>query len=170
MPRQFQVCSLAPLGLLLILCGIGIACAGTPKKTTASVPPRSTGDAPRVLDDPPLTDRELTGKGRQNQPSIPPVDPVSPDPGDLEPPVLRRQGFRIQVFSFQDREAATQAQKKVQARLNDPGIKVYLDDEAPYYKIRVGDYSSRAEAESALRLMKTNHGYPDAWIVKALIY
>lgn len=170
MPRHFQVRSPSPLGLLLILCAIGVACAGTPKKKVTNVPPPSSGEAPRSIDDPPLTDRELTGKGRQNQPSVPLADTVSPDTGETEPPVLRRQGFRIQVFSFQDREAAIQAQKKVQANLKDTAVNVYLDEEAPYYKIRVGDYGSRTEAESALRLLKTSAGYPDAWIVKALIY
>ena len=170
MPRHFKVRSLSPLGLLLTLCAIGVACAGTPKKATTSVSPSSPGEAPRSIDDPPLTDRELTGKGRQNQPSAPLADTTPPDTGELEPPVLRREGFRIQVFSFQDREAAIQAQKKVQANLKDTGVKVYLDEEAPYYKIRVGDYSSRTEAESALRLLKTSAGYRDAWIVKALVY
>ena len=169
MPRHFQVRSLSSLGLLLTLCTIGVACAGTPKKTTTSVPPPSPGEVPRSVDDPPLTEREMIGKGRQNQPSVPLADTASPDTGESEPPVLHRQGFRIQVFSFQDREAATQAQKKVQANLKDTGVKVYLDEEAPYYKIRVGDYGSRTEAESALRLLKTSEGYPDAWIVKALI-
>jgi hypothetical protein len=50
------------------------------------------------------------------------------------------------------------------------GLQVYVEEEAPYYKVRIGDYLSRTKAEADLVILKTRKGYPDAWIAKTMIF
>ena len=42
---------------------------------------------------------------------------------------------------------------------------VWLDYEVPYYKIRVGNFQTREEAEQYLQTAK-DAGYPEAWVVR----
>jgi hypothetical protein len=43
-------------------------------------------------------------------------------------------------------------------------IPAYLLFTAPYYRVRVGDFRTRLEAEKFLQ--KINRTYPNAWIIK----
>jgi hypothetical protein len=43
--------------------------------------------------------------------------------------------------------------------------KVWMDYEVPYYKVRVGDFSSRDEAEKYLSTVR-DAGYESAWVVR----
>ncbi len=65
----------------------------------------------------------------------------------------RQQGFRIQIFSDNNvRTAKSNAEyrkRSVEQRL--PGVRAYLKYESPYWRVRVGDYRSRSEAENAMQ-------------------
>jgi hypothetical protein len=61
-------------------------------------------------------------------------------------------GYRIQIFSGSDRKAAYDAQAKFQAKY--PDLATYLTYRAPNFKIRVGDYRSRLEAEKMVQDLK----------------
>jgi hypothetical protein len=56
------------------------------------------------------------------------------------------QGFRIQVINTTDRGAAIQAKTKVY-RLY-PELKAYLLYQAPYFRLRVGNFTNRKDAET----------------------
>lgn len=56
------------------------------------------------------------------------------------------QGFRIQVINTTDRGAAIQAKTKVY-RLY-PELKAYLFYQAPYFRLRVGNFTNRKDAET----------------------
>jgi hypothetical protein len=43
-------------------------------------------------------------------------------------------------------------------------INAYLIFSAPYYRIRVGDFRTRLEAEKFLQ--KISRNYPNAWVIK----
>ena len=88
-----------------------------------------------------------------------------------------RAGYRIQVFSSQDKRDAdrrmenTVAWWRQQVRLEtlaalypgDPSPPpVYLDFRQPYYRVRVGNFSSRSEAQAVLPLIEKR--FPDAFI------
>jgi hypothetical protein len=45
-----------------------------------------------------------------------------------------------------------------------PDIPVYLTWQAPYFKVRVGDFSTRMEAAGFLNKIKKN--YPIAWVIR----
>lgn len=68
-------------------------------------------------------------------------------------------GFRVQIFMEIGNEAVDHAAvtKKSFEKLF-PGIPVYLSYEQPYYRLRVGDFRNRVEAEKYLRLIKPKFG------------
>ncbi|MFT3825036.1 MAG: SPOR domain-containing protein [Chitinophagaceae bacterium] len=58
------------------------------------------------------------------------------------------QGFRILVINTNDRNKAMNAKSKIYQEM--PDLKVYLTYQAPFYKLKVGNYKDREEAEQAL--------------------
>jgi len=72
------------------------------------------------------------------------------------------QGFRIQVFSSSGVDEAALMKDVVAGKFI--GDSVYVVYDAPVYKIRVGDFVNRYEANQRLPEF-TEKGYRDAWIV-----
>ena len=77
-------------------------------------------------------------------------------------------GWRVQIF-FEGGNKSYQLalNKKSSFITNYSDIPVYLSFSAPYYKVRVGDYRSRSEAEILLKELKES--YPNAFLVKTEI-
>ncbi|MGA9363987.1 MAG: SPOR domain-containing protein [Bacteroidota bacterium] len=71
-------------------------------------------------------------------------------------------GFRIQILSTTEIDTANAVKTELSNLPESIGIYVIYD--APYYKVRVGDYLSRPDANSLLRTL-IDRGYSDAWIV-----
>lgn len=67
-----------------------------------------------------------------------------------------RTGFRVEVFADNNvRTAKAQAtSKKNQIESRFPQYRVYLVFEAPFWRVRLGDFSNRGGAESALAEVK----------------
>jgi len=61
-------------------------------------------------------------------------------------------GYRIQIFSGSDRKAAYDAQAKFKTKY--PDLATYLTYRAPNFKVRVGDYRTRLEAEKMQQDLK----------------
>jgi hypothetical protein len=59
------------------------------------------------------------------------------------------QGYRIQIFFGSERKAAHDARAKF-AQLN-PDVETYLVYQQPYFKVRVGDFRTRLEAQPLLK-------------------
>ncbi len=74
-------------------------------------------------------------------------------------------GFRVQLYSTRDYYEAINRREEALQRFQDS---IHLDFDAPYYKIRLGDYADRDAAETA-RLLARTLGYADAWIVRTPI-
>ncbi len=72
------------------------------------------------------------------------------------------QGFRIQVLFTPDIQQANQLRDELTDRLTDTWTYIVYD--APYYKIRIGNYSDRAAAAAIMKKLN-GLGYKDAWIV-----
>jgi hypothetical protein len=62
-------------------------------------------------------------------------------------------GYRVQIFSGSDRKAAYDAQAKFQAKY--PELSAYLSYRAPNFKVRVGDYRTRLEAEKLIQDLRS---------------
>ncbi len=90
-------------------------------------------------------------------------------------------GYRIQIFSSTDREAAEKARREAIAwweiRKHDPEAPVDIVGEElpayivfipPFYRVRIGDFTSRADAEVVLDYFREK--FRDAWIVPDKVY
>lgn len=75
------------------------------------------------------------------------------------------EGFRIQLFASADRDVAQGARDVAAQRL---GMPAYLDLDGGVYKVRVGDFQRREDADAALPAVRAKF-YPDAWIVPARV-
>lgn len=67
----------------------------------------------------------------------------------------KRQGFRIEVYSDNTRQGksrATARRNNIQARF--ATMRTYLMFESPFWRVRVGDFANRQDAESALAQLK----------------
>ena len=90
---------------------------------------------------------------------LPPPPPPPPDYREIE-------GFRIQLFAGTDSSSALTMQNKVTTDTDDP---VYLIHEGGLYKIQVGDYPYRIDADNK-KLALNNMGYDGAWVAKRMIH
>ena len=68
-------------------------------------------------------------------------------------------GFRVQIFMEIGNEAVDHA-NVVKADFEEqfPSLPIYLSYEQPYYRLRVGDFRNRVEAEKYLRILKPQYG------------
>jgi hypothetical protein len=57
-------------------------------------------------------------------------------------------GFRVQIFSGSDRKEAYKAEAKFQEKY--PDLRTYLTYQSPNFKVHVGDFRSRLEAEKMM--------------------
>jgi hypothetical protein len=64
-------------------------------------------------------------------------------------------GFRVQVFSGLDRQMTYSEQLKFKTRY--PGINTYISYTQPNYKLRVGDFRTRLEAEKLMNELKKHY-------------
>ena len=72
------------------------------------------------------------------------------------------QGFRIQIFSSSNIDDVTDARLLAAEKMAPDSV--YLLYDAPVYKVRVGDFISRYEANQKLPDI-VEKGYRDAWVV-----
>lgn len=70
-------------------------------------------------------------------------------------------GFRIQLLATTDRTKVDESQSVFNSRY--PGVYNGWSQAKPYYRVRVGAFTSRSEATSFLQKIKKD--YPDAYIV-----
>ena len=75
------------------------------------------------------------------------------------------EGYRVQVLATRYFERADSLAVIMKSTLSDS---VYVDFEAPNYKVRVGDFIDRDSAES-LQQELVQMGYNSAWILRARI-
>lgn len=78
-------------------------------------------------------------------------------------------GYRVQILAVDaskpgNKEKAEKFAKEAEARLKGE-YKVYVEYIPPYYKVRVGDFISREEAER-MKMRLRSLGYYDAWIAE----
>jgi len=153
------------LVLLIFLFG----CAGT-KKQTGQKP--LSGEKIELDEsfDPLLLDDEDIKFETKSKPSEP-VSPVNLPPEHKEaiPTNQLVDGFRIQLISTKDLESATKAKLIAEEQFADLQINFYLEFDSPYYKVRVGDFRNREDAESIREVIRSR-GYPKAWIVKTKVW
>lgn len=74
-------------------------------------------------------------------------------------------GYRIQVYFDSGANSGERARKvKQEFEMLFPDIPGYVSWKAPNFRVRVGDFRSRLDAEKALQEILPN--YPNAWVIK----
>lgn len=76
-----------------------------------------------------------------------------------------REVYRIQIYTSRLYNEASRELALAEEIFNLP---VHLDYEVPYYKLRVGDFAVRSEAEDMLPEIRAI-GYRDAWVARVII-
>jgi hypothetical protein len=80
--------------------------------------------------------------------------------------IRNQPGFRVQVITTNRRTAANEAKARVMQAY--PDYRTYLDFQAPYFKVRVGDFKTREEA-TELREKLSNLFPNGVFVVPAII-
>ena len=78
----------------------------------------------------------------------------------------KAEGHRVQIFSASGRQAAERAREQARDRLGRNDI--YVEFEPPFFKVRVGNFRTREEAEAFLAVAK-KRGYDTPFPVKTQI-
>ena len=73
-------------------------------------------------------------------------------------------GYRVQIFFDSGNNSQTNANNaRTEFLRRHPEIEAYVSFDSPYYKVRVGDFRTRLEAQNLLNTI--NPFYPNAFIV-----
>ncbi len=80
--------------------------------------------------------------------------------------LVEKPGYRVQIAALSNQDEAMQIKKEAMLKFADQGV--YLIFDPPFYKIRVGDFVSRYDAEK-LQQQAIQLGYKDAWIVRTRV-
>jgi len=155
------------LGLLTVSCGVRRVGPG----------PAEEGESPSV----PMFDPLATPQDREVIPEVYPIEAAAvPDagdslvrPGDMSynqfdsaaSAVSPSEVYRVQVFTSRLYSEAARERQLAEEIFNLP---IYLDYEVPYYKLRVGDFTTRDQAENMLAEIKTI-GYKNAWVARVVL-
>jgi hypothetical protein len=75
------------------------------------------------------------------------------------------EGYRVQVIATTELDHANAIKAQVVSHFRDH--KAYLDFFSPYYKVRVGDFTTKLEAYACL--MEIRRVFPDAYIVMDMV-
>ena len=143
-----------------------------------SVPPEEEDERGKLVRaerdfDPLAQDRErpivITKQGEESTGTeIPQEDQPSPglpeDSLSMSHPGVT-QGYRVQIYLSDSLPEAARVMAEARERFQE---EVYLEYDAPYYKVRVGDCQTESMGQE---LLKTAHdlGYKDAWLVYTTI-
>lgn len=134
------------------------------KRAPATTPPApqpeaQAPEAPESDDDASRSDEALMGN---------PAEPASetPVPATVAEPIL---GYRVQLYSFTSRESAEAALQQVEQTLSEWSYGVYVDEESNSFKVRVGDFKEKADADILRDWLRTR-GFVDAWTARTLIH
>ena len=82
----------------------------------------------------------------------------------------KMQGYRVRIFFDSDRTARAKSET-IAAGFSEryPGVKVYRKHESPYFKVTVGDFRTRADAQRFASKLSNSGIYPYVFVVKEQI-
>lgn len=93
-------------------------------------------------------------------PSVLPTELAAKDTVIIEEQAI--QGFRIQIFATSSIDEANFLKSTASLKITEDSIYVVYDP--PVYRVRVGDFATRFEANQKLPSI-VSKGYTDAWVV-----
>lgn len=167
MRYEFPLKSPFQVALMVVCLSFGMNLAGCAwllgKRAPAATPPAPQPEAQASEtqaseDDPSRSDEALIGD---------PADAASGTsvPATAAEPTL---GYRVQLYSLTSREAAEAALQQVEQALAEWSYGVYVDEESNSFKVRVGDFLEKTDADILRDWLRTR-GFVDAWTARTLI-
>jgi hypothetical protein len=112
---------------------------------------------------------DTLNKGKEVALSDNDLKPIMPEStailGDKDGKGSGGEGFRIQCFASSQIDRIRSEQKQLETKVKYP---IYVVFNAPYYKLLVGDFARRTDADAALAKLK-EMGYGDAWVARSRI-
>ncbi len=128
-------------------------------RSEGKIPPLTPADAPNEPDveEMGVTETPIDVTDAAAPPDTAPKAPAAPADTLVD-------GFRVQVFAGADREIAENASRGAEERLKLPS---YVDLDGGMYKVRVGNFTTRAQADQALGTIRGQ--YADAWVVASKV-
>jgi hypothetical protein len=111
--------------------------------------------------DPTAYNTTLAVQRDEETPGRQPANVAFPEIDEPEVPEYA-QGFRIQLYSTSDIEAAQEVYTAADSLFT--GHWIYVVYEVPFYKVRLGDFSSRPQANRMMAEI-VGRGFRDAWVV-----
>tara|TARA_Y100000031_G_scaffold150293_1_gene189432 strand:- start:597 stop:1067 length:471 start_codon:yes stop_codon:yes gene_type:complete len=88
------------------------------------------------------------------------------DTAALDTSLQELDGFRVQVFATRFSKSADSIKTVLEEKLDE---ELYIAFDAPVYKVRVGNFTTRNEAEN-MKIRLSNLGYDTAWIVRSKVF
>lgn len=157
--------------ILVLLIIIQFGCAGTQQLSTQKEPSvenqRGSGIIneyfdPLILDDDELVVKKtISTESRSDK-----MESVLTESSIEESQAEHLPGFRVQICAVSDEEKARQIQRE--AILQFMNDEVYLIYNNPYYKVRVGNCTTRYDADN-LQQLAVEKGFKDAWVVRTKV-
>lgn len=86
---------------------------------------------------------------------------VVEQPVEEQVQVAPKAEYKVQIFATYNEDKANKLATELRGKFTE---QVYVEFIAPYYKVRIGKYTSKSEAES-LRDRAREMGYSDAFVV-----
>lgn len=149
------------VAMMAVCLGFGLHAAGCgPFSSGRNVPAATPEARPEA---PETGDGVLQPYGGLSEPAE--QESVASPPAPAAEPI---QGFRVQLYSLTSRESAEAALSQVKQTLEEWSYGVYLQEESGTFKIRVGDFEDKADAD-VLRDWFRRKGFVDAWTAGTLI-
>jgi cell division septation protein DedD len=132
----------------------------TPETHTAQTVPSETQPTP-VMDTPVVTETASTMPASSGtvQPTTQAVQTSAPDSKSFIP------GWRVQLHAFPTMASAEAAAAKARQHFTEP---VYVEYQAPMYKVRLGDFLTKDDARHMVNRAKAEN-YTQAWVVEDLV-
>ncbi len=110
-----------------------------------------------------LNDYDIKIKEKQNTEAISDIDDsLSDEMEKSKTHITEIPGYRVQICAVADEVTAREIQREAILKMNE---NIYLIYDSPYYKVRIGDCTSRFEADK-LQQSAINKGFDQAWVVK----
>jgi len=80
------------------------------------------------------------------------INDIKPEPVGEDGPQMN--GYRIQVYAGTERDEAQKLKNEISINFD---VRTYMIYESPYFKVRVGNYRSRMEAQQMLHNLKQKY-------------
>jgi len=80
---------------------------------------------------------------------------------------VKKKGFRVQIYAGNNRNEAYAVQSRFRNQYTD--IDSYINYDEPNYRVKVGDFTSRSEANSFMRILRSQYSnvfvfQEDIWV------